>query len=75
MISRTSGDRPEPDHGVTPAWKRLHPSDRIDRIIRAANMQLTAKEQKRILRFSVLTPDEYSKVTPRNVVRKVALAR
>jgi alkylated DNA nucleotide flippase Atl1 len=50
---------------VTPTWKRLRPSDRIDRIIRAANKRLTAGEQKNILRFSVLTPDEYSKIRPR----------
>jgi hypothetical protein len=59
---------------VTPAWKMLPPSDRIDKIIRAANAQLTAKEQKSILRFSVLTPDEYSKILPRKVVKNHAPA-
>jgi hypothetical protein len=54
---------------VTPAWKRLPPSDRIEKIIRAANAQLTAKEQKNILRFSVLTPDEYSRIMPRKVLK------
>jgi|GEM_PF-1033062 len=57
---------------VTPAWNRLPPSDRIDKIIRAANAQLTAKEQKSILRFSVLTPDEYSRIMPRKVVKNHA---
>jgi len=59
---------------VTPAWERLRPSDRIDKIIRASSTRLTAKEQKNILRFSVLTPDEYSKITPRKVLKKAALA-
>jgi hypothetical protein len=47
---------------VTPAWKRLRPSDRIGRVLEAADTELSAAERKNILRFSVLTPDEYKEV-------------
>lgn len=48
---------------VTPAWKRLPPSDRILKIINAANTGLSEADRKDILRFSVLTPDELKLVT------------
>ena len=44
---------------VTPAWKRLRPAERIGKVLDAVNLQLTQTEQKGILRFSVLTPEEY----------------
>ena len=47
---------------VTPAWKTLQPADRIFRIIQAANANLSPAEQNNILRFSVLTPDEYKDI-------------
>jgi hypothetical protein len=49
---------------VTPAWKNLRPSARITKVIRMANKELTATEQKKILRFSVLTPEEFSQIHP-----------
>jgi hypothetical protein len=48
---------------VTPAWKNLPPSGRILRILTAANKRLSNAEQKGILRFSVLTPDELKLLT------------
>jgi hypothetical protein len=48
---------------VTPAWKKLSTSDRILKIINAANSRLTDAERKNILRFSVLTPEELKLVT------------
>jgi hypothetical protein len=47
---------------VTPAWKTLRPSDRIAKVVSAINPKLTKNEQDRILRFSVLTPDEYESI-------------
>src|SRR5580658_4679338 len=49
---------------VTPAWRNLSPSDRIGRMLAAANIKLSETERKNILRFSVLTPDEYLQVVP-----------
>lgn len=47
---------------VTPAWKSLRPAERIGKVIQAVNGKLTTEEQETILRFSVLTPDEYKTV-------------
>jgi hypothetical protein len=47
---------------VTPAWKNLRPPERISKVLRAVNAQLTPDERDRILRFSVLTPAEYREV-------------
>ena len=58
---------------VTPAWKSLRPADRITKVMQAANQQLTAREQNKILRFSVLTPDEVLKINPKKRTR-VAVA-
>jgi hypothetical protein len=44
---------------VTPAWKKLRPAERIGRVREAVENTLSAREQKSILRFSVLTPAEY----------------
>jgi hypothetical protein len=44
---------------VTPAWKRLRPAERISRVREAVERTLSPLEQRDILRFSVLTPDEY----------------
>jgi hypothetical protein len=49
---------------VTPAWKRLSPSERIHKMILAANTELKPEEIKSILRFSVLTPEEYKSILP-----------
>ena len=48
---------------VTPAWKTLSPSDRISRLLRVANIELSDTERNGILRFSVLTPDEWKFLT------------
>ncbi len=56
---------------VTPAWKNLSPSGRIEKILRAAEARLTPKEKKQILRFSVLTRDELRRIsTPDSRSRK-----
>jgi hypothetical protein len=47
---------------VTPAWKTLRPADRIGKILDAMEGKLTTQEQKRILRVSVLTPQEYDSI-------------
>jgi hypothetical protein len=60
---------------VTPAWKTLRPAVRIGRVRDAVNSELTAREQKGILRFSVLTPQEYQEVVLRKPAKgKAALA-
>ncbi len=53
---------------VTPAWKSLRPAERIGKVLDAVNGKLTAKEQGGILRFSVLTPDEYKTVVKNSPV-------
>jgi hypothetical protein len=55
---------------VTHAWKSLRPAARFGKVLDAVNSQLTSQEQKGILRFSVLTPEEYRDV----VLRKPAKA-
>jgi hypothetical protein len=57
---------------ITPAWKRLPPSDRILKILRVANTELSHAERKSILRFSVLTPDEFKLLTDKPS-RKIAV--
>src|SRR3954464_9253806 len=47
---------------VTPAWKNLRPPERISKVLAAMNGKLSDAEQQRILRFSVLTPEEYQAV-------------
>ena len=44
---------------VTSAWKTLRPAERISRVRKAVEKALSQEEQDKILRFSVLTPDEY----------------
>jgi hypothetical protein len=57
---------------ITPAWKKLPPSDRILKILRVANTELSSAERKNILRFSVLTPDELKLLTNKPL-RKAAV--
>lgn len=47
---------------VTPVWKSLRPAVRIGKILDAVNAKLTSQERDGILRFSVLTPEEYEAV-------------
>ena len=47
---------------VTPAWKNLRPPERISKVLGAMDGKLSEAEQDRILRFSVLTPEEYNTV-------------
>jgi hypothetical protein len=48
---------------VTPAWKKLSHFERILRVLEVTNKGLSDAERKRILRFSVLTPDELKRIT------------
>jgi hypothetical protein len=47
---------------VTPAWKNLRPPERISKVLAAMDGKLSEVERERILRFSVLTPEEYADV-------------
>ncbi len=47
---------------VTDAWKNEHAAERILRIMDAVNSKLNRDEQRRVLRYSVLTPEEYRQV-------------
>lgn len=49
---------------VTPAWKTLRPAARIEKVLNSVSGQLTKQEESKILRFSVLTPEEYQRVLP-----------
>jgi hypothetical protein len=61
---------------VTSAWKSLRPPARIGKVLDAVNTQLTPQERKSILRFSVLTPEEYREIVlGRPPIPKAALAK
>jgi hypothetical protein len=61
---------------VTAAWKDLRPPERISRVLKAMNGQLSEAEQDRILRVSVLTPTEYRDVVLNNPPpRRISVAR
>src|SRR3954451_22105760 len=47
---------------ITPAWKNLRPPERLGKVLHAMDGQLSDAQRKRILRFSVLTPQEYQEV-------------
>src|SRR5438132_5227359 len=47
---------------ITPAWSSLRPAARIGKVLQAVKPELTPAEQKKILRFSVLTPEEYAQL-------------
>ena len=51
---------------VTPAWKNLRPPERISKVLAAMDDKLSEVERERILRFSVLTPEEYADVMKGN---------
>ena len=53
---------------VTPVWKSLRPAARIGKILDAVNAKLTPQERDGILRFSVLTPEEYKAVVKNGFV-------
>jgi len=55
---------------VTPAWKSQPAAFRITKVLTAVDNALTSREQGKILRVSVLTPDEY-----RTVVEHASPAR
>jgi hypothetical protein len=61
---------------VTPAWKSLRPGARIGKVLDAVESHLTPPERAGILRFSVLTPEEYSEIVlGRPPKPKAALAK
>jgi hypothetical protein len=46
---------------ITPAWKNQRPWQRIEKVLAAVDGKLTPAEKKQLLRYSVLTPEEYKK--------------
>ncbi len=46
---------------ITPAWKRLQRHERILKFIEAEPQFLTPEDKSHILRYSVLTPQEYTR--------------
>ena len=55
---------------VTPAWKSIRPAERIEKVIEALQGKLTLRERKAILRFSVMTPDEYQEIVVGKLTKK-----
>jgi len=53
---------------ITPAWKALRPAQRIVKVLDAVSGKLTDDEERGILRFSVLTPEEYKRVAKNSPV-------
>ena len=47
---------------VTEAWKTKRPADRIFKVLTAVNKRLSEQERQSVLRFSVLTNEEYKSV-------------
>jgi hypothetical protein len=45
---------------VTPAWKSLRSEERNLKVLKAVAGGLSEREEDRILRYSVLTPEEYN---------------
>ncbi len=60
---------------VTPAWKNLRPPERISKVLAAIDGKLSEAEQQRILRFSVLTPEEYCSVVGEPPAKAATLRR
>lgn len=46
---------------ITPAWKRLQRHQRILKLLEAQDQFLTEEDRQHILRYSVLTPQEYKR--------------
>lgn len=47
---------------ITPAWKNQRPWQRIAKVLEAVDGKLTPAEEKQILRYSVLTPEENRRI-------------
>jgi hypothetical protein len=60
---------------VTPAWKRLRAWERILKVLNAMEGQLSTLERDHILRFSVLTPEEYQRVVLDNALPSIRAAK
>ena len=56
---------------ITPAWKTLRGWERISKVLKAVEGHLSEKEEDRILRFSVLTQEEYDNVVLYDQVKRV----
>jgi hypothetical protein len=46
---------------ITPAWKRLQRNERILKFLKAQDQFLTDDDRRHILRYSVLTPQEFER--------------
>ncbi len=46
---------------ITPAWKRLQRNERILKLLEAQEQFLTEEDRRHILRYSVLTPQEFER--------------
>jgi hypothetical protein len=57
--SPTGFDDMEVVRVITTAWKNLGKAERIAKVQNAVLPKLVPEEQRRIFRFSVLTPDEW----------------
>lgn len=60
---------------ITPAWRRLRNPERISKVLKALNGKLTPAEQDRILRLSVLTPEEYERLGLSSTLRRASRPR
>lgn len=54
---------------VTTAWKTLSPAKRIAKFLDAQSKFLEPAEQEKILRYSVLTPEEYNEAVLNSPVK------
>ena len=47
---------------VTPAWKSIRPAARVEKVMDALHGKLTLRQRMLVLRFSVLTLEEYQQI-------------
>lgn len=68
--SPTGFDDMEVVRVITTAWKKLGKAERIAKVQNAVLPKLDPEEQKRIFRFSVLTPNEWEEIRDNFVSEK-----
>ena len=54
---------------ITPAWKRLQRHQRILKLLEAQDQFLTPEDRQHILRYSVLTPQEFERHVKESPIR------
>jgi hypothetical protein len=59
---------------ITPAWKRLQRNERILKLLEAQDQFLTQEDRRHILRYSVLTPQEFERHVKESPIKIISRA-